>query len=232
MKKEVWFLGILAFGIAMLLLLAPTLGAKLRNSLKVSDIEQSQNSELSAENLVLKTKIAELQSLQNTRVSTNDNNSIVIAEVYSKYPFNIKNELLINAGEKDGIQNGDTVLVPNGTSSEGILLGRVTSITSESSVVQTIFDERWQSSVKIGKDGVEALLGGGFSPSLTLIAKDATIESGDAVFNADQAFPYGLSVATIDQVGISKDQVFKEAKLNFPYSESQIQNVRVLKRHP
>src|SRR3989344_6996674 len=64
--------------------------------------------------------------------------------VYSRYPFNFKNEILIAAGEEEGIREGDTALF------QGSLLGIVSKTFPHSAVVETIFDARFKVSVRVG----------------------------------------------------------------------------------
>ncbi|MCL5733471.1 MAG: rod shape-determining protein MreC [Patescibacteria group bacterium] len=179
---------------------------------------------LQSENESLKSQIIQLKNFQNFLKS--DNSNYLPAEVFSYYPFNFKNEIILNAGKNENIRNGAPVIY------SGVLIGAVNAIFPDLSSVQTIFDSSWQSSVFIGQNAVSALLVGGNSPKLSLIPKNATINSGDLVYNADKRFPYGLPIATIRGVNISQNGIFKEASLDVGYNIDDLRMVSIANDYP
>lgn len=181
-------------------------------------------SALNAENESLQSQIIQLQDFKNFLKS--DKNNYLPAEVFSSYPFNFKNEIIINAGADANIKEGAPIIY------NGVLVGAVDNIFPSLSSVKTIFDSSWQSSVFIGQNAVSALLTGGNSPRLSLISKDATINSGDLVYNADQRFPYGLPIATVGQTSLSQNGIFKEASLNIGYNIDDIRIVSIANDYP
>jgi len=144
------------------------------------------------------------------------------AKVYSTYPFNTKNLLAINAGSDAGIAPLSAVTVDT-----HLFLGTIMDVAKEQSVVKTIFDERVRLGVKIGDEGIPALLQGGKTPRLTLIAKDAVIEDGARVYTASREVPFGMEVGTIVNVHGQAADAFKEADLEIPYDIHKLNEVFV-----
>jgi cell shape-determining protein MreC len=108
-----------------------------------------------------------------------------------------------------------------------VLLGKTTRVFDTTSLVQTVFDDGWQSAVRVGRQGTDALLKGGSNPRLTLIGKTARIATGDIVYSASERFPYGLSIASVKDVKLSADRLFQEAELQFDYDLNDIRAVSV-----
>lgn len=151
------------------------------------------------------------------------------ANVFVRYPFNYKKELLIDIGKNSDVKEGDTVLLPDTSSGEkrGILVGRVESVQDKTSLVQLIFDSRLRIGVRIGDQGVEALLTGGDTPKLTLIPKSAQVGSGNIVYAASANLPYGVVIGEIKDVSLADGGLLQEATLRFPYELSDIKTVVV-----
>jgi len=155
------------------------------------------------------------------------------AMVYARYPGNAKNEILIAAGESQGVQVGQAVVIlPFGaTSTENnnpLLIGKVTEVSTDMAVVKTIFDAEWKSAVRIGSTGKEALLLGGNNPQLTLIEKKTSnIKESDIITNTSPDFPYGLIIGEIANVGLSADRLYEEASVRFSYGIGELQLVYV-----
>lgn len=227
MKRSTFSLWVLIALILLIMAFNPVAGSWVR---KFFSAEKSAApfQDIVIENVALKTRIAELENIVGS--STKQDSQILKAGVYSRYPFNIKNELLLDAGTEDGVKEGMPVVVLGGENSRGLLVGRVEKAYETRSLIQTIFDERWQSAVRIGTRGVEALFKGGFEPRLTLIGKQSELAGGEAVMNADEKFPFGLPVASLKEVSISSDQAFKEASLEFPYTLNHLSILGILLR--
>ncbi len=228
MRKEKWFLVIPIFILISLVFLGPGVGAWFRSFLDGGFIYDGPRfGEAILENEILRAEVYRLEALNEQ--SAGGLNSVA-ASVFSRYPFNFKNEILIDVGENGALKSGQPVvfLGESGLSSRGLLLGKINKVFRESSLVRTIFDKEWQSSVRIGKKGHLALLQGGGEPVIRLIPKDAKISVGDVVYSVQPEFPNSLPVGEVSEVGLSSDQVFQEAKLSFPYDFSSIKAVAVL----
>lgn len=146
----------------------------------------------------------------------------IAASVYSRYPFNLKNEILIAAGANAGIKVGDVALY------EGSLLGSVEKVSGNSALIETIFDNRFKTPVRIGSAGTDALLVGGPEPQLTLIPRTATVAQNDQVYAAGEAFPYGTAVGALQDLKSSSDNIYRSAALRVFYNPAAMTSVTVI----
>ena len=223
MRRERLILGILTVLVVVLLLGDFLFTERARRFL--SGGAQSPDSDtpenLAALNLSLRSELARLELIKEQIGEFPDN--ALTAEVYSRYPFNLKSELLINRGLRDGVEPGDAVLF------RGMLIGRVEKIFSRTALIYTIFDGRWRSAVRISARGFDGLLVGGPVPQVTLVVKDAPIGRGDVVLSASADLPYALPVGEIGEIVLSLDQLFQESPLLLSYDVSLIHAVSLLK---
>jgi len=175
--------------------------------------------DLKRENAILK---AEIVSLSHGFFSPK-NGHLISAHVFSSYPFNHRDILVLDAGSNEGVSLGSGVLV-----GDVLLLGYVQSVTLNTSNVRTIFDADVSIPVKIGEKGIDALLVGGRTPQLTLIVSEAVIGSGDSVYSAGSQFPYGLSLGEVDTVKAEPGSAFKTATLKIAYDPGNLDAVSIL----
>jgi rod shape-determining protein MreC len=177
--------------------------------------------QLISENESLKAEVAKLHTAQSDLPGQSA--GYLNALVYSRYPLNFKNELLVNAGLKDGVAVGAAATF------QGILIGEVEKVFEDTSVVETVFDSRFKLPVRVGNGGAQSLLAGGSAPAATLIPRAADISAGDVVYSASADFPYGLPIGEIADIKISSDQLFKEASLKFSYDINSVGAVLIKK---
>jgi cell shape-determining protein MreC len=144
---------------------------------------------------------------------------MIVADVYSRYPLNFKSELLVNAGEEDGVKTGGAAVY------EGMLVGKVVFVGRANSVVRTVFDPELSLPVRIGKSRADALLLGGVEPRLTMMAKNADVAPGDLVYSASSDLEYGLLVGSMGMPAISGTNVFSEAPLTLSYNLPDIRYI-------
>jgi rod shape-determining protein MreC len=174
------------------------------------------------ENLRLKRENEELRAqIQKSQISNND---YLLIKVFSTYPFNIKNQITINAGEKQGIKKSAAVILK-----QDILVGQVVEVFENYSVVRTIFDPDWQLPVRIGKDEINALFQGGTEPKVNLIDKEKPLQVGDVVYSASKEFPYGLKIGEISEIKETSAGVFKEAILKMPFNVNELREINIIK---
>ena len=180
------------------------------------------------ENLRLKQKNEELRSQIQKLTILNPQSSMLnanylTAKVFSTYPFNIKNQITVNVGEKQGIKKLSVAALKN------ILIGQVIEVFENYSVVKTIFDPNFQLSVRIGKDEINALFQGGAEPKVVLIDKEKLIQAGDVVYSVSSEFPYGLKIGEILEIKETSAGVFKEATLRIPFNVNELRMVEIIK---
>lgn len=221
MKKKNLFLGCCIVFLLILIFFEPSYGWRLRQWLSPQNLIQADPDSTSAENIILKAQLAELKTVQSQLPKTPA--EYLRAMVYSRYPMNFKNEILVNIGSSEGIAVGKAVLFG------GIFIGKVTSVFQDTALVQTVFDSGFKMPVRIGTSGYDALLVGGAYPHAKSISKKASLKDGDVMITADPNFPYGLPVGVIHDVSISADNLFEEVTVNFTYDINSVQTVLVAK---
>jgi len=221
MRKENILLGTVVVLLLGALIWDPTTGNFFQNLITNRLLPTvSPSDTLLIENASLKTKIALLESV--SEAIGEAPSDAISAFVFSRYPFSFRNEFLINVGAEQGISQGDGVLY------HSFLVGKVERVFLNESLFRTIFDPRWQSVVRVGNGGYEALFVGGNIPTLTLIDKDASIEISDVIYSADQNFLYGVPLGEVRSVQISSDYLFQEATIKLPYVLSDMRDVSVV----
>jgi len=183
----------------------------------------NETKKLLDENLALRAEIAKLSVLP--KESAEQKTEYILGDVFSRYPFNFKNELLVDVGKNAGVElNAPTMF-------DKILIGKVTKVFGNYSLIQTLFDPGWQSAVRIGKSGVQGLLTGGIEPRVVLIKKSDKLMTGDIVYNVAPGLPYGAPIAAIKKISIAKDQSFLEAELDFTYPINNLISVWIIKNN-
>lgn len=205
--------------ILFLIFFGPSYGWRVRQWLSPQNMSQADPNSLSAENVTLKAQLAELRTVQSELPVASQ--GYLRAMVYSRYPMNFKNEILVNAGANEGVVVGKAVLFGN------IFIGKVTNVFSDSALIQTVFDGDFKMPVRVGSSGYDALCVGGAYPKAGSISKNASLTSGDVVITADPNFPYGLPVGVVRDVSLSADSLFEEATINFAYDINSIQTVLI-----
>ena len=108
-----------------------------------------------------------------------------------------------------------------------ILVGQVSGVFENVSVVQTIFDPNLELPVRIGKDEINGMLQGGALPKVILIEKP--IQVGDIVYSASAGFPYGLKIGEITEIKESAAGVFKEAAIRIPFVVGEVRELTIIK---
>lgn len=167
--------------------------------------------------------LIQLESLDRPEIIEQNGRKVLAAKVYSTYPFSHRQMFSVNAGAGDGIQVGMAV-----TADGNILIGRVAEVFDRFSIVQTILDQNWKISVRLGNSSIDALLISGQEPRLTLIERGADITEGDWAYSASRDFPYGLKIGTAGEVREADVSTFKEAALQLPYQINNLRTVYVL----
>lgn len=218
--KNYLLLGILAVLAGILLVVNPA-GNFADFFSEKSDVNVNFGA-LLLENEKLKTEIIILRDVK-SQLSDSLRDGIK-AFVYSKYPFNLKSELLMNVGKNEGVDEGQAVIFRKN------LIGKIIKVSNDTSLAITIFDSRFQVAVRVGEKAVEALFVGGNKPKLTLIPKTAKIIAGDQIYSAGQGFSYGLPIGEVTEISVSPDQSFVEAGIKFNYDLNAARVVSVEKK--
>lgn len=229
MRKENWFLTGLILAVLSLMFFYPSLGWKIQGFF--SSVKSPQSDEYRKLVLENESLNAEILSLQKIKRNIRTGSDVFLPVfVYSRYPFSFKNELLVSAGTNQDVRVGAAVVIASGynVSSGPILVGKVEKVFGDASLVETIFDSRFQAAVRIGSSGTNALLKGGNEPELSLISKEAKIADGDTVYSASPDFPYGLPIGAANNVRASSDQLFQEANVETNYNPNELQSLSIM----
>jgi rod shape-determining protein MreC len=208
-----------SFGWTLRAWLSPALGSSAGNN--NANASQAESPSLAAQNDALQAQLATLQTVA-SQLPTSTPNTIR-AMVYSRYPMNFRNELLVNAGSDEGVVSGDAVTF------QGMLIGQVQKVFENESLVQTIFDNNLKMPVRIGVSGTDGLLQGGADPVVGSIASTATIVPGDIVYSAAPGIPYAQPIAEVVATSTSADSLFQQATLGFPYDINNVETVFIMK---
>lgn len=192
----------------------------LRQSLFPDFLGLPKNVALQDENMALRTELERLLSVK--EAVSHFTAHVLIADVYSKYPFNNKSELIIAVGSKDGVKSKMAVL------SDGLLIGRIVNVGERSSSVRTIFDKSFELSVKIGEKRTNGLFKGGPVPLVSLISKDAGVKSGEGVISANVDLPFALPLGEISDIRDESGEIWQTAMLRVPYILENIKMVSII----
>jgi len=217
-KRNYWFLAVLIAAAAAFLAFAPSYGWRLRNFLGPAAPGADQSG-IMAENETLKAELAKLDTVVGQLPTSSP--GTIRSMVYSRYPLNFKNELLIDAGANDGAAAGKGVVF------QGVLVGTIYQVFTNGSLVQTVFDPGFRMPVRVGTSSVDGLLQGGTEPIVVSIAKDATVRPGDIIYAAAPGIPYALPIGEVGDVSVSANALFQQASINFAYDMNGIKTVEV-----
>ncbi|MFH0891047.1 MAG: rod shape-determining protein MreC [Candidatus Liptonbacteria bacterium] len=222
-----WLIGGALLAILALLFL-PAASWRIQNMMRYGfSFDADDSNILLAENMRLEAELAKLGN--SAGIVSEAATDMIPAFVYSRYPTPFKNELMLSAGEEQGVKVGAAVIFPL-AGNKNFLIGKISRVWPEYSSVQTIFDKEFKMAVRIGKNGTDSLLSGGAVPRLTLIPKAKPIEPGQVVYCASQDAPYGAPVGEISAVTLIPETAMQEAELSVPYDPNAIHAVLIKKK--
>lgn len=178
--------------------------------------------ELQLKNQGLEQEVAELRN----KLELSSHQPLLAAQVFSRYPFNDNQSLIIDLGSRAGVKAGWPVLV-----AENHLLGKVVGVKTDTSEIKTIFSADWRSAIRISPSGIEALLVGGRQPILELIPADAKINLDDEVVSASPDLPLNLFIGRVGEINYSPAASLQQAKLKIDYNPNQIRKVFIITDH-
>lgn len=159
----------------------------------------------------LKKENEELRQLLN--LQTEKQYDLVIGNALSRDPVN-RNIMIIDVGSKQGIVEGQAVVV-----NEGIIVGKIIDVSTDSAKVRLLTDNLSKLAVKVGPDhDVSGVLTGslGLVMDLSYIPQEQEIKKNDLVVTADLdvKIPSGLVVGRVEEVQFSQEEVFKKASVS------------------
>jgi rod shape-determining protein MreC len=196
---------------------------------------KNQNAQLSAGNTDLQEQIVSLQADKlenqllrqelNYRQTTQLN--VISASVIGKDPTGLSQTVTINEGSHDGVQVGDAVLA------QGVLVGKVSSITDYNAQVLLITDPQSSVDAEVSVTGDTGVLNGSYGSGLTItmISQTSAITSGDQVVTAGLTalVPKGILIGTVGDIQTSKNQLLQDASVVSPINLKDLLFVAVVK---
>ena len=217
----------------------------LKNKLAGNDSFFQNISNLQTENEKLKKKNSELeQSLREYEIIKSENETLKeymnLKEKYSDYESipgyvinkeisNFGNTLIINVGQKDGIEPNMTVISDKG------LVGYIISTTNNTSKVQTIIDTATAVSATIStsRDSiiVRGTLNENYNLKATYIPTDAKLLQGDTVETSGIGgiYPKGIKIGKIKEIVNTKNITDRYAIVETAVDFSKLETVLVIK---
>ena len=194
---------------------------------KKLEVLSSENLLLSLENQVLKVNEAEnIRYREFLNFKRRESIDFIGADVISKGFSGNMSSLLINRGLEDGVNKNFPVL-----SSRGVI-GKITSVSENSSEVQLISDVNFRLSVKIAPDEVEGILRW-ISDDICEIAelkKISDIEIGDIVLTSNLSiyFPPNLPIGEVVSIFEKSDSSNRIVRIKLFSDLSRINQLFVL----
>lgn len=153
--------------------------------------------------------------------------SYLEAGIYSYFPFNNRGVVAINKGSVNGIRVGMPVLTP-----DKFVFGKIKSVKRTQSEVVTIFDPSWKSPVFLDSSSKKAILVGGISPFVDLIAKNLGVFADLPVLNGSDELPYGAPIGFLgDPMDDSGSGLFN-ADLRLLYNFENTPRVLIITNFP
>lgn len=218
-KNNAVFIALAAL-LAIFIIFKPRIGQLAQRFLTVP-LSEEGGQIFEKENAELRAEIAAFEAVR-AQIKTGKSTEGINAVVYSRYPFNFRNELVIGAGSDDGVEKGDAVVFGK------FIIGEVKDVYTGQSVARTVFDGKFQASVRVGISGYDALFRGGLEPILTLVPKDAVIKEGDIIYAVSPGFPYGFAMGEIGGAAPSDDRFFQAANVRVSYDVNLVKAVFVV----
>lgn len=206
-------------------------GTKFKNSIgyltNISTIKR-ENEMLKKENDELQEKALEYDSLkaQNDRLSSMLNfksqrkeYKYLGGDIIGKSGGNYIDGLTINRGSSDGLRKGMVAI-----SSSGYLVGQITVVYKNSSIIQTLSNENIAVGCMVqstGENGIVKGYNNGGSEQLAMIynlGKDSAVKKGDVVITSGIGgfYPKGLRVGVVTDVENDNGNLSKNAYIQ-PY---------------
>lgn len=199
---------------------------------------REENNQLKQKNSELEQQLRELEVIkaQNAVLKEYAN----LTEKYSEYTTvpayvinkdisNLSENLVINAGKRDGIDVNMAVISEQG------LVGYTIAVTDTTATVQTIIDAASSVSATISstRDSIicKGILDNNTNLKATYIPTDATLVTGDTVETSGMGgiYPKGIIIGTIKEIVETKNITDRYAIVNTAVDFSKIETVLVIK---
>ena len=180
----------------------------------------NQLNEVVRENQFLKKQIG---------LSTSQPQELILANIIGREPSGLGEYILINKGEKDGIQEKFIVITAG-----NLLVGQVIETTKSFSKIRLILDQSSRINALIQESGLTGLIEGGndLNLNITLLPQGENIESGQSIVTSGLAgiFPPGLLIGLVEEILSSDAQISQKAKIRPAVNFFHLDKVFVIKK--
>ncbi len=153
---------------------------------------------------------------------------VTAARVIARGPDRLLNIVIIDKGEKNGIEKGMAVITPQG------LIGKVYSVRDSFSDVLLLKDSNFSVAVRLQNSRREGVVSGaGYDYCLLkYVPPEENVVKGDVVITSgfDGIFPEGLPVGVISKVRKEGIEFFQYIEVKPFQSSDKLEDVIVLKR--
>ena len=151
----------------------------------------------------------------------------VVASIIAKDPANWYEALVINKGEKEGVEPGMGVITAGG------VIGRVVKTAPDYSRVLLMSDRSSAVAGVIQRTGYEGIVEGQHGRTLRLnyIMSDADVQNGDIIITSgtDGVFPRGIMIGRVNRVEKPQNRLFQTVELMPEADLSREREVLVIK---
>lgn len=190
----------------------------LANKLRACQIDRSKIVELENENSLLKKQL--------NYFDQNPGKEMITAKVVAKDPINYFDEITINKGENDGINQGAAVI------SEGALIGKIEEVSDHQSKVILISSKNSIIQAMLEQSRATGILKGGLSGiTLSNIPSEVQFKKGDVVTTSGLGgkIEPGIIIGQVTGERSAESEIFKTLNVE-PYANfSNLEVVIVLK---
>lgn len=199
---------------------------------------KNENEELQQKNKELEQAVRELEIIKSENATLKE--YVGLKEKYAEYETvpayiinkditNYNNIIIINAGEKEGIEVNMTVISDKG------LVGHVISVTEDTAKVQTILDTSNTVSATVSSSREIVIARGNLGENnlkATYIPTDANLVEGENVETSGMGgiYPKGIHIGTIDKVFVTKNVTDRYATIIPAVDFSTVETVLVIKK--
>ncbi len=198
--------------------LIPNFGAHLADGkMQSKEALRRENIRLKAELIQTKARLQQQDYLlaQNARLkgilTTTQSNShhLLLSQVVGTDTNPLKQIVVLNKGEKDGVRIGQTVIDENG------LLGQIINVYPNTSRLLLLTDEQLSVSVVVARTGQRAMVSGNGrldNLSLDYIFKTADVVVGDELISSGlgERIPAGYKVGTVLDIDTTRTDNFAD----------------------
>ena len=199
---------------------------------------KEENENLQERNKQLEEKVRELETIKAENETLKQ--YVDLTEKYSEYttvPADVINRdisnysktIVINAGEKDGLKEGMTVIAAEG------LVGHIISVTQNTSKVQTIIDTSSSTSslLSTSRDAIvcKGILNDDNSLKAMYIPTDVTVSQGDNIETSGLGGIYqkGILIGTVSKIENASDLSNRYAIVSTAVDFSKLETVLIIK---